>query len=147
MAIARQWRQRKKHYEVPDLETIQTDIVPFIREAEGHSTAHRVGQTSQPIVTLPRFNRASLPLSVRGSVYSYTIITDAPMGFEEQAPYAVALIRLDDGTMMTAQVTDMDLDEIPAIGMRVELVTRRISSDGPDGVITYGYKFRPPIEL
>jgi uncharacterized OB-fold protein len=33
--------------------------------------------------------------------------------------------------------------DAPQIGMRVEMVTRKLRSDGPHGVISYGYKFRP----
>ncbi len=77
----------------------------------------------------------------KGEVLSFTTITDAPAGFEEQAPYALALIKLDEGPMITAQLTD--LDGPAEIGMRVEMVTRKLGSDGLHGVLLYGYKFRP----
>jgi hypothetical protein len=77
----------------------------------------------------------------KGEVLSFTTITDAPAGFEEQAPYVLALVRLDEGATITAQLTD--LAAAPEIGMRVEMVTRRLRSTGPNGVIVYGYKFRP----
>lgn len=76
-----------------------------------------------------------------GEVYSYTIVTDAPPGFDEQAPYVLAIIKLDDGPLLTAQLTDLEGE--PRIGMRVEMVTRKLKSEGPQGVIAYGYKFRP----
>ena len=45
--------------------------------------------------------------------------------------------------MLTAQLTDLG-DEPVAIGMPVEMVTRRIRSDGDErGMLVYGYKFRP----
>lgn len=81
--------------------------------------------------------------SGKGEVYSFTIIQDAPAGFEEQAPYALALIKLDEGPMITAQLTD--LDGPVEIGMRVEMVTRKLRSEGPQGVIIYGYKFRKSV--
>ena len=82
-------------------------------------------------------------LSPKGEVYSYTKIYDAPAGFEEQAPYTVALIKLEEGPMITAQLTD--LGEKPVeIGMPVEMVTRKLKNDGDErGIIVYGYKFRP----
>ncbi len=80
-------------------------------------------------------------LSGKGEVFSYTVVQDAPAGFEEQAPYVLALIKLDEGPMLTAQLTD--LEGVPEIGMRVEMVTRKLRTDGADGVILYGYKFRP----
>jgi uncharacterized protein len=82
------------------------------------------------------------PFSGSGEVYSYTTIEHAPAGFEEQAPYVVAIVRLDEGPMLTAQLTDLG-GRAPEIGMRVEMVTRKLRADGEDGVIVYGYKFRP----
>lgn len=80
--------------------------------------------------------------SGRGQVYSYSTVYSAPAGYEEYAPYTVALIKLEEGPMLTAQLTDLG-DETPEIGMPVEMVTRRLRADGDQGVIVYGYKFRP----
>lgn len=81
-------------------------------------------------------------LSGRGEVYSYTTMHNAPAGFEEFAPYTVALVKLDEGPMVTAQLTDVDAREV-FIGMPVEMVTRKLSQEGEEGQILYGYKFRP----
>ncbi len=81
-----------------------------------------------------------LQFSGKGEVYSFTTIQDAPAGFEEQAPYVLALVKLDEGPMITAQITD--LDGPVEIGMRVEMVTRKLRTEGPQGMILYGYKFR-----
>ncbi len=81
-------------------------------------------------------------LSGRGVVYSYTLMYNVPQGFEEQKPYTVALVKLDEGPMVTAQLTDVDPKTV-AIGMRVEMVTRKLREDGDEGQIIYGYKFRP----
>lgn len=81
-------------------------------------------------------------LSGRGEIYSYTVMYNVPQGFEEQKPYTVALVKLDEGPMVTAQLTDVDHKEVK-IGMRVEMVTRKLREDGDEGQIIYGYKFRP----
>ena len=52
------------------------------------------------------------------------------------------MIKTDDGVMISAQVVDVNLDEI-AIGMRVRAVLRKLDADGDSGVIHYGYKFVP----
>jgi uncharacterized protein len=75
-----------------------------------------------------------------GEIYSYTTLQEAPAGFEDQAPYILALVRLDEGPIVTAQITDVD--GAVAIGDRVEMVTRRLTTDGSKGMIVYGYKFR-----
>ncbi len=80
-----------------------------------------------------------------GEVYSYTTIYDAPAGFEHNAPYMVALVKLEEGPIVTAQLTDMDESEVQ-IGMPVEMVTRKLRSEGDEGMIIYGYKFRPMME-
>lgn len=82
--------------------------------------------------------------SGRGEVYSYSTVYHAPRGFEEFAPYTVALVRLEEGPMVTAQLTDVDADEVQ-IGMPVEMVTRKVQSGGEQGTIIYGYKFRPAL--
>lgn len=87
--------------------------------------------------------KAVFQFSGKGEVYSFTTIQDAPAGFEEQAPYVLALIKLDEGPMLTAQLTD--LEGPVEIGMRVEMVTRKLRSEGPQGMILYGYKFRKAV--
>jgi uncharacterized OB-fold protein len=57
----------------------------------------------------------------------------------------VALIRLEEGPLVTAQLTDVAPEEV-SIGQPVEMVTRKIREDGPDGLIVYGYKFRPRLQ-
>lgn len=92
-------------------------------------------EARKPDVQTERFTFAGT-----GEIFSFTTIQDPPEGFEDQAPYMLALVKLDEGPLITAQITD--LDEPPAIGDRVEMVTRKLTTEGPRGVIIYGYKFR-----
>ncbi len=83
--------------------------------------------------------------SGKGEVYSFTVMHDAPAGFEDTLPYTVALVKLAEGPMVTAQLTDLG-DHPVEIGMPVEMVTRKIRADMDDkGMLIYGYKFRPVI--
>jgi len=66
----------------------------------------------------------------------------APEGYEEFVPYTVALVKLEEGPLVAAQLTDVDAEEV-RIGMPVEMVTRKLREYGEDGLIVYGYKFRP----
>ena len=75
-----------------------------------------------------------------GEVYSFTTLQETPEGFDEQAPYVLALVKLDEGPIITAQLTDVDGPI--AIGDRVEMVTRKLTTEGARGMIVYGYKFR-----
>jgi len=65
--------------------------------------------------------------------------------FEEIAPYIVALVDLEEGPRVAAQITDAEPTDLE-IGLPVEMVIRKISEAGSNGVITYGYKFRPILE-
>lgn len=81
--------------------------------------------------------------SGQGEIYSFTTIYEAPSGFDDNAPYTVALVRLEEGPLVTAQLTDLG-DTPLEIGLPVEMVTRRLRSDGDErGMLIYGYKFRP----
>jgi uncharacterized OB-fold protein len=56
-------------------------------------------------------------------VYSYTTVYDPPAGYEEYALYTVALVKLEEGPLVTAQLTDLG-------DQKVEMVTRRLRQDG-----------------
>ncbi|MFQ6100723.1 MAG: Zn-ribbon domain-containing OB-fold protein [Anaerolineae bacterium] len=88
--------------------------------------------------------QTSFSFSGRGEVYSYSTVYYPPRGFEEFAPYTVALVRLEEGPLVTAQLTDVDADQV-SIGMPVEMVTRKVQTGGDQNAVVYGYKFRPVI--
>ena len=90
---------------------------------------------NKPSVMVEKFT-----FSGHGTVYSFTTVSEAPEGYEGQAPYIVGLIRLDEGAMITAQITDDDGGV--QIDDRVEMVTRKLTTEGERGIIIYGYKFR-----
>jgi uncharacterized OB-fold protein len=82
--------------------------------------------------------------SGRGEVYSYATAYHAPAAFEEFAPYVIALVKLEEGPLIAAQLTDVNPKDVE-IGLSVEVVTRKQQQDGEAGVIMYGYKFRPSV--
>jgi uncharacterized OB-fold protein len=83
-------------------------------------------------------------LSGRGVVYSFTTIHSggAPPEFATQAamrgPYSVAVIDLEEGPRIVAQLT---YGSQVCTGMAVKAVFRRIYEE--EGVIRYGLKFQP----
>ena len=90
--------------------------------------------------------KTAFAFSGHGEVYSHTTIYQAPSGYDESTPYTVALVKLSEGPMVTAQLTDLGNQPVE-IGMPVEMVTRRLRSDGDErGVLLYGYKFRPAVQ-
>ncbi len=79
--------------------------------------------------------------SGKGKIVSWSVVYTPPAGFEELAPYILAIIELEEGPRVLAQVVDAKEEDM-APGKEVELVTRRMQEDNPRGLILYGYKFR-----
>ena len=59
------------------------------------------------------------PYTGKGDVYSYTVVTNAPAGFEGEVPYTVALIHLIEGAYVSARLDGVEPKAI-FIGMPVE---------------------------
>jgi uncharacterized protein len=129
MDLAKHWRQRAARYRLEGQRSRATGEVRFPPEPTAGDTAN----LWEPHV-----------LSGAGTIYSFSVVRQPPAGYEEQAPYILALIRLAEGPLITAQLADCDPQEV-AIDMQVEMVTRRLRDLGPDGLIIYGYKFRPSL--
>jgi uncharacterized OB-fold protein len=129
MEVPRHWRLKKQRY-------------ALIGEVCPHCDA----KIFPPRDVCPECGgEARLPFSFsgRGEIFSYTVMHDAPAGFELTTPYTVALVKLEEGPVVTAQLTDLG-EEAVKIGMPVEMVTRRLREDGDErGILVYGYKFRP----
>ncbi len=81
-----------------------------------------------------------------GAIYSYAIVRQAPDDFKRQIPYVIAQVELDEGTRLTAQIVNVDPENVE-IGMRVRSCFRKIKEFGPGGVIVYGYKFEPTMKV
>jgi len=132
MEISRHWRLRKQRY------ALVGEVCP-----------HCDAKIFPPRDVCPECGHEAKSLynfSGRGEVYSYTTVYDPPAGFEEDAPFPVALVKVGQGPMVTAQLTDLG-DQPIEIGTPVEMVTRRLRQDGDErGLIVYGYKFRPVLQ-
>jgi uncharacterized OB-fold protein len=128
MSIARNWRLQRQRYR------LEGEV------CEGCNTRIFPPRDICPECEAPA--KTPFVFSGRGEVYSYSTVYKPPRGYEEFAPYTVALVQLEEGPMVTAQLTDVDTDQIH-IGMPVEMVTRKIHGGGEEGTIVYGYKFRP----
>ena len=77
-----------------------------------------------------------------GKILTHTVIHVPPKPFADQAPFAVAVVEMDDGPRITTQVTDY-LEGQLEIGQAVRLEFRRSFADGDAGPINYGYKAVP----
>ncbi len=131
MDISRNWRLRKQRYGLV-----------------GEVCPHCDAKLFPPRDICPECGeeaRTPYKFSGKGEVYSYTTIYEAPQGYEGTTPYTVAMVKLEEGPLVTAQLTDLGGEPVE-IGMPVEMVTRKIKDDGDErGIIVYGYKFRPTL--
>lgn len=101
-----------------------------------------------PRTICPRCHSSDLvayQFSGKGEVYSYSTLYQAPAGYQAYVPYTAALVRLEEGPLVAAQLTDTDPGEVQ-IGQKVEMVTRKLREYGEEGLIVYGYKFRPVLK-
>ncbi|MEI8166035.1 MAG: Zn-ribbon domain-containing OB-fold protein [Chloroflexales bacterium] len=131
MEIARHWRQRGARYRLEGQRSRSTGAVRF---------------PAQPPALGEELNEWELvTLSGRGEIYSFSVIRQAPDGYDAFTPYPVALVRLAEGPLVSAQLTDCAEGDL-AIGQSVEMATRLLVDGGADDVLVYGYKFRPTIQ-
>jgi len=132
MEVPRHWRLKKQRYAL-----------------RGEECPHCNSKIFPPRDVCPYCGgeaKTQFSFTGRGQVYSYTHMSSAPSGFEQTAPYTIALVKLEEGPVVTAQLTDIG-DQKVEIGMPVEMVTRKIRTDMEDrGMIIYGYKFRPVMQ-
>ena len=129
MQVARHWRLKKQRY------ALVGEVCPHCE--------HKIFPPRDICPDCGQEAKDLYAFSGRGEVYSLTTVYDAPAGYEEAAPYTVALIRLEEGPLVTAQLTDLNGRNVE-IGTPVEMVTRKLRNDGDErGMLVYGYKFRP----
>ena len=75
-----------------------------------------------------------------GKIFSFTEVHAPPSGFEYEVPYPLAIIALDNGVKLLAQIVDAPMEKIK-IGSKVEMRFRRVGDDDEESAISYGYKF------
>lgn len=96
----------------------------------------------RPICPACKGTTKTFAFSGRGTLYSWSRVLLAARGYASMAPYTVAMIRLDEGPLISAQMADADGTDL-SFGQPVEMVTRKIRDADEHGFIVYGYKFRP----
>ena len=126
--IASAWRRRKHRYNLYSTKCESCGILYF-----------------PPRIICPNCRRKGkmedFKLSGLGEIVSFTIVHAPPEGYVLQVPYVLAIVKMDEGPMLTTQIVDTDPDKVK-IGMRVKSVFRRLVEQDAHKLIHYGYKFR-----
>lgn len=104
------------------------------------------------------FKEVEMPNQLTGTIYSWTVVRQAPEGYEHLAPYVMALVDVNEsgGGMgrLLMRITDLDPNKMDPEGVesqvsiddRVEIVTRKKGGEGERGVLSYIYAARHPID-
>jgi len=69
-----------------------------------------------------------MPVSGWGVVNSFTVVYLAPPGFEDQLPYVVALVDLDEGVRMMTRLIGCSVGDV-RIGMPVQVEFTLLEKD------------------
>jgi len=125
MSIA-YWRERNKYYRIlgSKCKECSTEYFPSVYKCRKCSS-ERLAEHEMP---------------KDGKILAYTVSRDIITGFEDQEPMAIALIELQNGVKMIAQIADASADQL-TVGDKVKAVFRRVNVNGEAGQIFYGYKF------
>lgn len=83
-----------------------------------------------------------LPLSRRGTVWSSTVVRQAPGDYSGPVPYGVGVVELPEGVGVRTVFTGCNADEPLPVGTEVELVFEEIG-EGKGSEILIGHKFAP----
>jgi len=92
----------------------------FFEEARaGRLTAIRCGRCGELAIPPKEFCPACqerawepAPLDGHGTIASFTVIRVPPRGRAAEAPYAVAVVRLDEGVSLLGRIVDIPLDAL-----------------------------------
>jgi uncharacterized OB-fold protein len=72
-----------------------------------------------------------VPLAGAGTIASYTVIRVAPRAHAEDAPYAIAVVKLKEGVSLLGRIVDIPLDQV-AVGLPVRF--RPLVKDGQTSI-------------
>ncbi len=98
----------------------------FFEEARaGRLTGIRCGHCGELAIPPKEFCPACqerawepVPLDGHGTITSFTVIRVPPRGRADEAPYAVAVVKLDEGVSLLGRILDIPLDALK-VGMAV----------------------------
>ena len=97
----------------------------FERARAGQLTAVRCGKCGElaipPRELCPACGERAwepVPLAGEGTIASFTVIRVAPRAWAADAPYAVAVVRLNEGVSLLGRIVDIPLEKL-AVGLPV----------------------------
>lgn len=95
-----------------------------------------------PVKLWRRQKQTASLIGKKGEIVEWTIIRTPPKSFVQEAPYPVAIIRLENGKKMIGQLVDWQQEDLVK-GRKVVAVLRKLFPENPESVIAYIIKFKP----
>ncbi|MDG6990198.1 MAG: Zn-ribbon domain-containing OB-fold protein [Nitrososphaerota archaeon] len=120
------WRQRDRYYRLIGTRCTECG-------AESFPPAYRCKKCGSE-----KLEDKEMPQT--GKIVTYTQLHEPLPGFEAQAPFYIAVVKLDNGARVLTQIVDSPDDTVKT-GAKVRATVRRARVDGDSGQIIYGYKF------
>ncbi len=80
-------------------------------------------------------------LSKEGKLWTYTVVHQAPPGWQGQVPYILGSVQLPEGPRVTSEIVDCPQEKV-RIGMSLAL-TFRVGGKMPDGTEIVVFKWMP----
>ena len=117
--------------------TKETKVADFVKHLEEGKIMGTKCKKCRKLYFPPRADCADclssdvewVELTGRGKLITYTTAHFAPVGFEEEAPYTLALAELDEGPRVFARLSKKISGNEIKIGMNVKLVPVRLSEE------------------
>jgi len=124
-SVAQPWRMQAGRYRMQGTECVVCKNIDFparqiCSKCGGHDNVEKI-------------------MSGEGEIVSFTILHTAPEGFDGHTPYSIALVKLKEGPVITAQIVGDSAGL--GIGKPVRAVFRKLFENGEGGLISYGFKF------
>lgn len=132
MRVPRYWREIPERYRMEAAKCSKCNSIQFPKRIICPECGAREFET--------------IRLSGKGELSTFTIIRVAPSGFGDLAPYAIGVVKLEEGIQVMGQVVDCNPEELKA-GDKLVTQFRRMNEEGQTGMIIYSYKFVPDLGL
>lgn len=133
MQVPRYWREQKERYNLTGTKCNNCGYLTFPRRTLCPKCRHEsMGQLEDAT------------FEGTGTLVTWTRVHDGLEGRELETPYLLGIVELDEGPRVTAQIVDLDPDEVE-LGMELESRFRKLGEASESGVVHYGYKFGPHV--
>jgi hydroxymethylglutaryl-CoA synthase len=132
LSVIRSWREMPFKYGLVGMKCKNCGAINYPRRKVCRNCKARLFESNKD------FEYVKLPRT--GTIYSYSIINFAPEGFDDKAPYPLAIIDMGEDLKILSRLTDWKQEDLK-IGTQVEMVIRRISKT--NDMLDYGINFRP----